>query len=557
MTKANQIEEDFERALQQNKVKWRKLQDKGVNYSQSIPDITLKQYFNNLVDRSVDKTYIYYRDKEYSYGECNLIARRIANGLKRLGCQKGDRVITYMANCPEFVCLAHACFKLGAILVNSNPLDTPNEMEHRIRDCGAKVIVAGDLAINSIIEALMEIEQGPKYIVVNAQQINIKELSEIQQQMIEWGWLMENGDEEPPADIDPDDIAVLQYTGGTTGVLKGSCQTNRGYIARVLGTYEYYKPILPAGEEYRVIIGVPMSHAYGFNQGIICNMAYGGSMILMDSIEFNIRKLLEKIETYRPNIWPAVPICLKILCSDPELLQYDLSSIRVIGCGGAPLPVATILQTEKITGAIITEGYGLTEAIMTVTSNTFCARKPGKVGIPAPNVDLLVVDAETGERVMPYGESGEIIIRGPSVTKCYWNKPTETSASIKNGWFYTGDIGMIDESGYLQILDRKKDVIIVSGFNVYPKEIDDVLMSHPDVIDACTIGIFDEFKGEVPKSFVVRNKQSDISERQLTMYCREKLTRYKIPKQIQFVDLIPKTKNNKPNSNILRNTNNL
>ncbi len=546
-------EELFAAALAEHRPKWEKIQDPEVNYSFPIPNTTLKEAFNTIAEKHPDKTYIYYRNHAYTYGECNLWARKIANGLRKIECKKGDRVNTYMSNSPDFVCIAQACFKLGLILVNSNPLDVAYDMEYLMRDCQAKVVIADEISYRAVCDALQNIKNGPKYLILS--EVDATLVHDIPQKVETLKTISVYGEEEPQENISPDDIAVLQCTGGTTGIIKECCGTNRAYFARAMAAREFYKPVFPPEDtdKFSIIVGLPFSHAYGFSMGIILNLAFGGNMILTDSVKPSLKEVLEKIEKYKANVWPAVPIWLKLLISEPELQKYDLSSLRSINSGGVSLPLSVLNQVEELTGIMVNEGYGMTETINTITHNSFAHRKPGTVGIPYPNIEYLIVDQEDGNKIVPNGTAGEIIARGVCVIKEYWQKPEETALAIRNRWLYTGDIGMIDEEGYLIILDRKKDLIIVSGFNVFPREIDDIMMTHPGVADSCTVGVPDAIRGEVPKTYVVLDQNHrDVTKEELMDYCNKRLTRYKIPRIIEFINIIPKTKNNKPDRKALK-----
>ncbi len=546
------VEELFEKAVEENRQKWSKLQDKEVNYSFPISEVTLKQLFNQWAEKRPNKTYIYHKGKEHSYQECNLKARKIANGFINLGARKGDRVVTFLNNGVEFVCIAQACFKTGMILVNSNPMDSPAGMAYRIQDSGAKFVVSEEAAWGSLSKAFERNGKPAEYLVVNGNKSAYACTCENMPKIVSLEELMQHDQDEPTTDIQLDDIMVLQYTGGTTGIQKACCQTNRAYVARTEVFKEFMIPFGINEENFSVIIGLPMSHAYGFAQGVIGNLSLGGSMVLTDSDRPDTELIFETIQKHKPILWPSVPRWLKEWAGNSELQQYDVTSLKAITCGSAPLPLSTIEKVESVSGAVITEGYGLTETINTVTGNAVSSRRPGKVGIPFPNMDYLIVDSDTGDKVMPVGQEGEIIVRGATVFKEYWNKPTETANSFKHGWFYTGDVGMLDEDGYLQIMDRKKDMIIVSGFNVYPKEIEDIMIDYPGILDVCCIGTADERRGEVPVVYVVKKPGADVSESDLFDFCYENFARYKVPKEIYFVDSIPKTANNKPDRKALK-----
>ncbi len=544
--------EAFEFALAANKRIWEKSYAKGVNYNFPIPDWTLKACFNYWAETQGNKPYIIYKDKTYTYEECNSKARKIANGLRKMGCNKGDRVAMFLHNSPELVEITQACFKLGIIVVCGNPLDTTYEIQDKITDCGARVVAINDISSPAVLEALGDAKYRPEVIIgCGDEQIDWNYFSKVKKVLSLKSLLEENDDTEPQADLHSDDIQVLQYTGGTTGKSSGCCHTNRGYVANALGARQLYSEVLDP-DNSSTLIGLPMSHIAGFTTGITANMVTGGSMILMDSVRPSINEVLDKIEKYKPTIWPAVPVMLNRYVNDPSLHHYDISSLKIIVCGAAPLPLETIEKFKELSDVKITEGYGLTEALRSVTLTPFLKWKQGKTGIPYPNVDILIVDPDDENEVLPIGQEGEIIVRSRSVMKGYWRDNELTVNQIKKGWLYTGDIGVLDEDGYLEIKDRKKDVIIVSGFNVYPREIDEVIIGHPQIVDSCTVGIPDLDKGQISKSYIVKIAGSDLSEEVVVEYCKKHLARYKVPKEIEFVDFIPVTKNNKPDRNKLR-----
>jgi long-chain acyl-CoA synthetase len=524
--------------------KWQKLQDKGSNYSVEIPERTLRECFNEAVERHPDNPYVIYHGKVYTYDECNRASRKMANGLIELGLTKGDRIAFYLANGINFVLACQACFKLGVIIVNANPLDSIREIEARLLDSGAKAAFIDEVSSKAVsiaacntegFEVLINCSESPGDRIM-AEGISIVDLARL---------LRENNDTEPKVELHPDEIQVLQYTGGTTGVSKGCCVTHRNYLYNAYGAVEYYSPVVKV-DEWSTALGLPMSHAYGFTTAIINNLVAGGSMILADSIRPSLEDILRNIEEYKASIWPAVPVMINTSIHQPDLLaKYDLSSLKCISSGAAPLTLSDIKEFEGITGARLSEGYGLAEAVRTVTSVPFGTYRPGKVGIPFPHMDVLVVDIETGTTVMPTNEYGEIIARSPQITQGYWKKPEETELAFRGGWLYTGDIGYFDEEGMLAIVGRSKEVILVSGFNVYPKEIDELLGAHPEIVESATIGIPDEKRGEVPKSFVVLKRATKLSEGDIQEFLRNELTGYKVPRVIQFVDAIPKTKANK------------
>lgn len=537
-------EAGFEFALAELKKKWRVLQDDKSNYSVEVPEKSLKACFNKIADKNPDKAYVIHKDVIHTYAACNQKARRIANGLSSLGCVKGDRVALYLCNGINFVLATQACFKLGLIVVNANPSDLEYEVKLRLQDSGATLAFVDEASAAEVCSAVRDMT-GFNYLIDCSDPMPLaRDAGDCD--IISFLDLLANSDDtEPDVELHPDEVQVLQYTGGTTGGSKGCCVTHRNYLYNAYGALEYYGTVV-AGDEWIVSLGLPMSHAYGFTITVISSLVNGGTMVLASSMRPSVDEVLSNVEKYKATAWPVVPAILYSAISEPGLLEkYDLSSLKCVTSGAAPLPVAIIKEFESITGSRISEGYGLSETVRTLTAMPFKISRPGKVGIPFPNMELLIVDVETGCKVLPVNEPGEIIARGAQVTKGYWNKPEETKATYRGEWLYTGDIGYLDEEGILTISGRIKDLILVSGFNVYPKEIDELLSTYPDVLESATIGIADERRGEAPKSFIVKRAGSTPQESDIEAFLRSKLVGYKIPKVIQFVDAIPKTKANK------------
>jgi len=544
----------FSKAVSEARLLWSKQQDPESEYSFPVPDISVKTLFNQWVKKQPNRPYIQFNEREYSYEESNTISQKLANGITKLGPVKGDRLITFMLNGPEFLFVSLACFKLGVIIVNCNPNDTPREITTQILDSGACIAVADERALPAFCEAFSALEAPPAHVLVLAE--DSESLSEAlpntvvvdYQQLIE-----ENEAVEPAVEIDPLDIAVLQYTGGTTGFLKACCLSNRALIANGLCNVAFMEARAPR-DEFSIIVYVPMSHGLGFNCALLIPICTGGKAILVDMSKFSIVTLLETIVETKPSVLPAIPTILNYIVASESIADYDISSVKAIVSGSAPLSKETKTKFESMTNAKITEAYGLSEACVSVLGTPFYKedQAEGTVGIPYPNTEALIVDSDTGTQVLAPGESGEIIFRGPQMLSSYWRRPEETEASIRNGWFYTGDIGIMDEEGIFRILERKKDVIIMSGLNVYPREIDEILFTHPDINEACVIGVPDKMKGEVPVAFVVKKTDTELLEEEVITFCEKQLARFKLPRKIVFVDSIPKTKNNKSNRNALR-----
>lgn len=543
----------FDGSLKILREKWTALQDPGVCYDFPIPDLTLDDCFRRWVELQPSRIYVYDQDgSEYTYELTNTMACQLAGGLKSLGAEKGDRIILYLKNGIDFVVAVHACFKLGLIVVNANPLDAPKEMIYKINDSGARIGFYDDSSREALDAALSSGQCELDYLIDCDNRCESRLHAGVVNEVFWQAQLIQHrsfGD--PITILSPDETIVLQYTGGTTGISKGCRVTHRNYLAKAMGAAEFYKPAI-GDSEWRIVLSIPLSHAYGFTQVITGHLVTGGSMILL-KCKPSLEDMLAAIQKYRPTVWPVVPVILNTLADRTDLIEkYDLSSLKSIVCGASPLYPSTIEAVEAATGAKITEGYGLTEVVSTVTGVPFGIHKPGSVGIPFPNIDVLVVDKETGEHPLPLGDHGEMIVRSIQNTPGYWNKPEETAATIRDGWLYTGDIGYFDERGLLYVGGRIKDLIIVSGFNVYPMEIDEEIQALPDVVEVCTIGVPDKMRGEVPKSYIVLKQGSTLTFDEIRDYLQDKLVRYKIPHQCEFVDEIPKTKNNKPDKTKLR-----
>lgn len=543
--------QQFEAEIKKMSNKWKKLQDTELEYSYTIPEISLKQCFNYWTEKHPEKPYIIFQGITYTYQECNQAARRIANGLNNLGCKKGDRLIILIKNSPEFIMICQACFKLGIILVTNNPLDTPREIINKVKDSGAKIVVVDDTSIKSMMTALIntDIEKPNHIIYLNNEQKPGNSLIH-DERIIDFKKILEYDDTELQIPVFPADVQLLQYTGGTTGISKGCCLTNKGLLASAMALASYLKSSIKL-QDLSILVCLPMSHIYGLMVGVLIHMSTGGNTILLASQKPSVEEVLNSIEHYKPTCWPTVPVVLNSINNDDRLKNCNISSIRVVLCGSSPLPLETIEMFSESYGIKIRELYGLSEAGI-VTGMPMKKAIAGSVGIPLPNTQVLVVDVETGTRVLTSGDPGEVIVRGPQLMKEYWNNPEETLKMIRNGWLYTGDIGIMDDEGTLKIVDRKKDLIIVSGFNTYPREIDEILYTHPDIVEACTIGFPDPKRGEVPKAFIVRKMNSSITKEDIITYCKEYLSRYKVPRIIEFVDFIPKTKVSKPDRKAMK-----
>jgi long-chain acyl-CoA synthetase len=332
---------------------------------------------------------------------------------------------------------------------------------------------------------------------------------------------------------------VLQYTGGTTGVPKGAMLTHRNLYTNTLQSWAWGGPITRPGDE-RYLMVIPYFHIYGQTVGLLLGAWNGAMQIPIPKFDPNM--LVEAIKQYKPTFFPSVPTLYIAMLNHPEIKTCGLEYVRRFNSGSAPLPVEVIEQFEKLSGAMLYEGYGLTEASPTTHSTpTLAKRKIGSIGLPFPSTECKIVDLETGDRIVPLGEDGELCVRGPQVMKGYWNRPEETAIALRDGWLYTGDVARMDEDGFFYIVQRKKDMIIVSGFNVYPNEVEDVLFTHPAIQEAAVIGVPDQYRGEAVKAFIVIRPGATATADEVMEFCRANLAKYKVPSVIEFLPSLPKS----------------
>lgn len=523
---------DFDEDVKNWRHTWESRLDPESPIHFEYPPYPAKWWFNKWAEETPDKPYLLMGDIILPYGLCNDISRRIANALLDLGVKKGDRVAIMAPNVPQYVLALQALFKTGMIEVPTNPLYTLPELEHQMADSGAEtIIVMAMFAAHAI--TLMKDPKSPVKRVICFQVPNNPIEIEKGEGIYDLNELMgQASNTEPDIEVTAEDIARLQYTGGTTGIPKGCVLTNAMIMSQAIRTATVSSRgfTVVSKEDYRSLGAIPLHHVYGFNFNVSVNLYAGGNIVLVAiPIADN---LLEAIQKHSPNIFATVPAMVIGLINHPDIAKSDISSLKGMFCGSAPLAVETLKEFERLTGGHIIEGYGLSETINIITANSFGNRKYGSVGLVWHDTDLLIVDSETGTKVMPRGEFGEIIARGPQVISEYWQKPEETAAAIRGGWLYTGDIGYIDEEGFVFIVDRKKDIIICSGFNVYPRDVEEVLFANPNIVEAAVVGVPDPKRGETVKAFVVLKPGVTMTAEEIIAFCRESLAPYKVPTQV-------------------------
>ena len=491
-------------------------------------------------DQYGDDIHLVHGERTWTWRESDTYARRIANALLDLGVRKGDRVLIVLPNCPDIVFCRMACIKIGAISVGLNPRCTLREMEHNLTDSGAEVAIVDANAMAKLIDIRAHERTNLKRIIVVGQTPDgggaypHLELESIAAAASE---------EEPEVDISPDDVLLLSYTGGTTGVSKGCCYTNRMLEWHARAWAQWFAPQLN-GERPRLLVSLPMYHAYAITCSVLLPIVSGGTAIIGHSPR--VDDVLADINGYEPNLWPSIPAWVMPVSELSDTTHSGLSNVAITLCGTCPVSEDALRKFNEVTDSLMIEGYGLSEATSAVSFSPMGWQKLNSVGVPIFDTQVLTVDVETGEHLTELNEPGEIIIRGPQVITAYWNNLQATENTIRNGWLYTGDIGCIDEDGFLHITGRKKEMFIVGGFNVFPREIDHVIEEHPDVFQSCTVSVPHRRLGEVAFSFVVPRPDADIDGDTLDAYCRERLVAYKAPKGFHILSEMPLTAVNKP-----------
>ncbi len=514
---------------------WLKHYPENMPAEVDIPNIPVQQMLKDSVEKYPDNEAISFYTNKMTYREVYQLATMFASALQANGLKKGEPVALMLPNCPQYVISYYGILMAGGIVTQINPMLVGRELTHILKDSGAETIVVYE----PLIPALQQVanETTMKQTIA----VNFPEQAKDGEAIVSFESFMAQatGSVVEP-DIDPaEDVAVLQYTGGTTGLSKGAMLTHRNLVANIIQTFTYFESEFNVGED-RVLSVIPLFHVYGMTSCMNLSIYTGAANILLP--RFDLQEVLETIKREKPTTFPGVPTMYIAITSHPEAEKYGVDSIRRCNSGSAPMPVESMRAFENKTGAMVLEGYGLSETSPTTHCNpAFGERKTGSVGIGVPSTDYKIVDLETGTKEMPLGESGEIIIKGPQVMKGYWNMPEETEQTLRDGWLYTGDIGKMDEDGYLFIIDRKKDMIIASGYNIYPRDVEEVIYEHPAVQEAVVVGIPDEYRGETVKAVVVLKEGQSITEDEMIEYCRENMAAYRVPRIVEFRKELPKT----------------
>jgi long-chain acyl-CoA synthetase len=496
---------------------------------------------------------LYFMGKTMSYEQTARDASQFANALRSLGVKRGDRVAIMLPNCPQMVIACFGVLMAGAVVVMTNPLYMERELEHQLADSGAKAIVTLDLLHKRvlgvkrrtkletiIVTSLKDYLPFPKNILypVKMKRDGADLGVGFSEEVLSWRRLMASASASPelaPVNAD-EDIALLQYTGGTTGISKGVMLTHSNLIANTIQNANWAYKCKDGQERY--MAALPFFHVFGLTVVMLQAVYRAGEMLLVP--KFETKQILELIARKRPTLFPGAPTMYVALVNHPDIKRYDLSSIRACISGSAPLPHEVQMRFEEVSGGRLIEGYGLTEASPVTHANNMWEKRKTGIGIPFPDTDARIVDPVTGEE-LPVGEVGELAVRGPQVMKGYWNRPDETAKVLRDGWLLTGDMARMDEDGFFEIVDRKKDMIIAGGYNIYPREIEEVLFEHPAVKEAAVAGIPDKYRGETVKAFIIVKDGESVTAEELETFCRQRLAAYKVPRKYEFRAALPKT----------------
>ncbi len=532
---------------------WHKSYAPGVLPSINYEEVTLPEALSRTAGKFPDVTALVLMGRKISYRELDRLVDRFASSLLKLGLKKGDRVAMILPNIPQIVIGSYAVWRAGGVVVMNNPLYTNRELAHQLRDSGSVMAISMDLLVPRIMS--LRKQTGIKHIISchirDYLPFPLKQLFPFVKKGLHRK--PQPGDEGiiefmdlVLEDVPPmknktgfDDLAVLLYTGGTTGVSKGAMLTHANLSVNVQQFKSFLQDMNDGAEH--VIGSLPFFHAAAFTLIMNTCIYRGFTDVLL--IKPDVDALIDVIKKYKPSVFGGVPTLFVGMLNSSRLPPKEkLGFLKGSVSGAAPLAVETLRAWEKRVGVQIIEAFGLSEMSPTSHVNPWggvC--KPGSVGIALPDTDCKIVDLETGGNEMPQGEPGELLLKGPQMMQGYYRNEKETAEALKGGWLHTGDIGYLDGDGYLFIVDRKKDMIIASGFNVYPRDIDEVLYEHPKIKEACAIGVPDPYRGETVKVFVVQKAGEALSEDEIIAFCGERLAPYKVPKMVEFMDELPKS----------------
>lgn len=539
---------------------WLAHYDQGVPHEIEVQNIAIHSLLEKSAAEYGAKPAIIFKGTKISFHELNQLADAVAAALAAHGFKKGDRAVIYMPNTPQFVITYYGILKAGGAVVATNPLYTERELEHQLADCGAETVFVVSLYYNKLKEVVAKGHTNVKRVIVT----NVKEylpphlrlLFTLAKEKKEGHRVnLQAGDvafqdflalgrrsPKPNVTVTGDDLALFQYTGGTTGVSKGAVCLHRN-MATNTAQLEAWLPDVQQGQEV-FLTAIPLFHSYGMVAAMNFSIRIGGTMVLIANPR-DQKDVLGSINKYRPTLFPGVPAMYVAINNNPDVAagKYDIRSIRVCISGSAPLLRETKERFEELTGGKLVEGFGMSETHVATHANPIFGKNPlGSIGFPLPNVECRIVDQNDGITDLAAGQMGELLIKGPSVMPSYWNMAAETGKSLVDGWLYTGDIVEMDEEGYFYIRDRKKDMIIAGGYNIYPREVEEVLAQHPAVMEVAVAGIHDPKRGETVKAWIVKNEGFEaVTAEEIIEWSKGELAKYKYPRMVEFLPELPKS----------------
>jgi long-chain acyl-CoA synthetase len=531
---------------------WHKSYAPGVKKTLEYEKITLSQALTRSAEKFPNHTALNYMGKKITYRELNELVNRFARALIDIGVKPEDKIAVCLPNIPQVIISNLAILRIGAVAVQNNPLYTERELEYQLNDSDSKLMITLTLLIPRIqkIKPNTQINKiigchintylpFPKKQLFPFVKKDMYRKVEPTEDVRVFGDLIGNFSSEPVEDASQwDELAALLYTGGTTGVSKGVMLSHANLSCDAQQFAAWFPDIKP-GEE-RLMGNFPVFHIAGFAaiQNFITWQGWENIMVPRPEPKINI----ELIKKHNPTFLPGVPTIFVGLLAEPDFRKLDFSAMKGFFSGAAPLAADTIKDLNDLTGAMMCEVYGSTETTAMVSITPWGGTiKPGTVGVPVADTDIKIVAVDDPDKELEIGQPGEVAIKGPQIMMGYYKKPEETAEVLKDGWFFTGDIGQFDDDGYLTIVDRKKDMIIAGGYNIYPVELDGVLMGHPKILEACTIGLPHEYRGETVKAFIVVKEGQELTEDEVAAHCKENLAAYKVPKLIEFIDELPKS----------------
>lgn len=529
---------------------WLKQYEKGVPPTIQIPEWTMDQLFRHSIEKKPKGTATLFFGARLRWEQLGYRVERFASALASSGVGKGDRVVLVLPNMPAYPIAHFATWRLGGVLVPTNPLYVERELEYQLSDSGAETVVIldqlyprlakirSDTAVKRVIVVrISDFLPTPLRILYNLKnkplvQAGSAEGVHTYADFVRWPSRVAL-----PAALSPDDVAILLYTGGTTGFSKGAMLTHRNLLYNVNQTKAWLRDL--KDEEEILLCVLPFFHSYGMTTGLHLAVLSRSTMVLVP--RFDMAEVIKRIGKHSPTIFCGVPAMYQAINRSPKVSAKELSSIRVCISGGAGLPPDVQKKFEELSGGKLVEGYGLSETSpVTHVNPIYGRRKSGSIGVPVSGTEAMVVDINTRSPLGP-NEIGELAVRGPQVMQGYWNRPQETEQVLQDGWLYTGDIARMDEDGFFSIVDRKKDLIISAGMNVYPREVEEVLLRHPGVVEAAVVGIPSSVREEIVKAYIVADPEQMPTKRELVQFCRDKLARYKVPKRLELVQELPKS----------------